>query len=195
MPHFPATFSQLDTGTFPLIQRLYYIVLYVLLADALCPLVGFWRASPFFCRKHWSRRRQNSGGSVPVKGSGSRVLTSAQDTVMVESFSEVGMVTQVSTIQAVTETTDRPPCDIESLPMHPRDLLDQTWRDLDDIQQHQLAGVLLRYADLFPIPGSTLTGHTDAVEQEIDTGDGSPIRCCTRRMSPHKIKKEEEVCC
>ena len=32
---------------FPLIQRLYYIVLYVLLADVLCPLVGFWRASPF----------------------------------------------------------------------------------------------------------------------------------------------------
>ena len=29
-----------------------------------------------------------------------------QDTVMVEPFSEVGMVTQVSAIQAVTETTD-----------------------------------------------------------------------------------------
>ena len=45
------------------------------------------------------------------------------------------------------------------------------------MQQRQLAGVLLRYSDLFPIPGSTLTGHTDAVEHEIDTGDGSPI-CC-----------------
>ena len=36
------------------------------------------------------------------------------------------------------------------------------------------------------------TGHTDAVEHEIDTGDGSPIRCAPRRMSPQKMKKEEE---
>ena len=72
------------------------------------------------------------------------------------------------------------------------DILDQTSRDLDENQQHQLAGVLLRYADLFPTPGSTLTGHTDAVEHEIDTGVGSPIRCALRRMSPQKMKKEEE---
>ena len=70
--------------------------------------------------------------------------------------------------------------------------MDQTSRDLDENQQHQLAGVLLRYTDLFPTPGSTLTSHTDAVEHEIDTGDGSPIRCATRRMSPQKMNKEEE---
>ena len=116
----------------------------------------------------------------------------SQDTAMVEPFSEVGMVTQVSAIQSVTETMDRPPCGVESLPMHLRDLLDQTSRDLDDMQRRQLAGVLLRYSDLFPMPGSTLTGHTDVVEHEIDTGDGSPIRCAPRRMSPQKMKKEEE---
>ena len=70
-----------------------------------------------------------------------------QDTVIVEPFSEVDMVTQVSAIQAVTKDAD------------------------------MLAGVLLRYTELFPTPGSTFTGHTDAVEHEIDTGDGSPIRC------------------
>ena len=43
---------------------------------------------------------------------------------------------------------------------------------------------LLQYSDLFPTPGSTLTGHTDAVEHEIYTGDSSPIRCAPRRMSP-----------
>ena len=108
----------------------------------------------------------------------------SQDTVMVEPFSEVGMVTQVSAIQSVTETMDRPP------PIHLCDLLDQTSRDLDGMQQRQLAGVLLRYSDLCPIPGSTLTGHTDAVEHEIDTGDGSPIRCEPRWMSPQKMTKE-----
>ena len=75
----------------------------------------------------------------------------SQDTVMVEPFSEVGMVTQVSAIQSVTESTDRPPCGVESLPMHLCDFLDQTSRDLDDMQQRQLAGVLLRYFDLLPI--------------------------------------------
>ena len=110
---------------------------------------------------------------------------------MVEPFSEVGMVTQVSAIQAVTEATHRSTCSSESLPIHLRDLLDQTSRDLDENQQRQLAGVL-RYMDLFPTPGSTLTGHTDAVEHEIDTGDGAPIRCAPRRMSPQKMKKEEE---
>ena len=62
----------------------------------------------------------------------------SQGTVILEPFSEVGMVTQVSAIQAITETTDRSPCGIESLPMHLRDLLDQTYRDLDDVQQRQL---------------------------------------------------------
>ena len=114
------------------------------------------------------------------------------NTVMVEPFSEVGMVTQVSAIQSVTETMDWHPCSIESLPMHLRDLLDQTSWDLNDMQQRQLAGVLLRYSDLFPIPGSTLTGHTDAVEHKIDIRDGSPIRCAPRRMSPQQMKKEEE---
>ena len=122
---------------------------------------------------------------VPVSNFG-------QDTVMVEPFLEVGMVTQVSAIQAVMEDVDWSSYDPESLPVHLRDLLDQTSRDLDENQQHQLAGVLLRYADLFPRPGSTLTGHTDAVEHEIDMGDGSPIRCAPRWMSPQKMKKEEE---
>ena len=57
----------------------------------------------------------------------------SQDMVMVEPFSEVGMVTPVSAIQSVTETMDRPPCGMESLPMHLRDLLDQTSWDLDNM--------------------------------------------------------------
>ena len=38
----------------------------------------------------------------------------------------------------------------------------------------------------------TLTGHTDAVEHEIDTGHSAPICCALRRMSPQMMKKEEE---
>ena len=45
--------------------------------------------------------------------------------------------------------------------------------------------------DLFPTLGSILTGHTDAVEHNIDTGDSQPVRCVPRRMSSQKIKREE----
>ena len=115
-----------------------------------------------------------------------------QDTVVVAPFSEVGMIAQVSAIQSITEPLHRPQVDADSLPAHLRDLLDQTSRDLDTTQQRRLADVLLQYSDLFPTPGSTLTGHADAVEHEIDTGDSLPIRCAPRRMSPQKMKKEEE---
>ena len=115
----------------------------------------------------------------------------SQDTIVVAPFSEVGMVTQVSAIQSVTEPLRRSQSDDDSLPVHLRDLLDQTSRYLDVTQQRQLADVLLQYLDIFPAPWSPLTSHTDAVEHEIVTGDGSPIRCAPRRMSPQKMKKEE----
>ena len=116
----------------------------------------------------------------------------SQDTVVVAPFSEVGMIAQVSAIQSITEPLQRPQGDADSLPAHLCDLLDQTFRDLDTTQQRRLADVLLQYSDLFPTPWSTLTSHTDAVEHEIDTGDSSPIHCAPRRMSPQKMKKEED---
>ena len=105
----------------------------------------------------------------------------SQDTVMVELFSEVGMVAQIAAIQSVTEPLGRPSCSGDSLPSHLHDLLDQMSRDLDGTQQRQLASVLRQYLDLFPVPGLMLTGNTDAVEHELDTGDSSPIRCTPRR--------------
>ena len=114
----------------------------------------------------------------------------SQDTIVVAPFSEVGMMTQASAIQSVSEPLHRPQSDAGSLPVHLRDLLDQTSRDLDVAQQTPTSGCPV----FGPIscPGSPLTGHTDAVEYEIVTGDGSPIRCAPRRMSPQKMKKEEE---
>ena len=77
------------------------------------------------------------------------------------------------------------------LPEHLQDLHDKASDDLDELQRGQLAERLLEFVDLFPVPGSTLTGHTDAVEHNINTGDSRPIRCAPRRMSPQKIKQEE----
>ena len=105
---------------------------------------------------------------------------------MVEPFSEVGIVAQTSAIQSITEPQCRASCSDDSLPTHLQDLLDQTSRDLDGTQQRQLASVLLQYSNLFQVPGSTITSHTDAVEHEIDMGHSTPIRCAPRRMSPQK---------
>ena len=110
---------------------------------------------------------------------------------MVEPFSEIlffGMVAQVSAIQPVMDRPSRSPCDPLTLPDHLQGLLDQTSQDLDGSQRGQLASTLLQFVDLFPVPSSTLTGHTDAVEDTIDTEHSTPIRCAPRRI------KQEETC-
>ena len=110
---------------------------------------------------------------------------------MVEPFSKIGMIAQVSAIQPVMNQPSRPSCGPSMLPEHLRGLLDRTCHDLDDSQRGQLANMLLQFVDLFPVLGSALTGHTDAVEYTIDTGDSPPIPCAPSRMSPQKIKQEE----
>ena len=69
--------------------------------------------------------------------------------------------------------------------------MDRTSEGLEDLQLGRLAETLLEFVDLFPVPGSALTGHMEAVEHTIDTGDSLPIRCALRRMSPQKIRQEE----
>ena len=76
----------------------------------------------------------------------------------------------------------RASCDPLMLPDHLQSMLDLTSEGLDSIQRGQLANTLLQFVDLFPVPGSALTGHTDAVEHTINTGTTTPIRCAPRRM-------------
>ena len=98
-----------------------------------------------------------------------------QETVMVEPFSEIGMIAQVSAIQPTMGQLPHPSCDPLTLPEHLQGLLERASCDLDNLHKSQLANTLLEFVDLFPIPGSALTGHTDAVEHTIDTGDNPPI--------------------
>ena len=102
------------------------------------------------------------------------------------------MITQVTAIQCVAETPQQSHSTTETLPHHLQDLVEQTCRDLDHTQRRRLATILAEYSDIFPVPGAPLTGHTDAVEHDINTGDRPPIRCAPRRMSPQNMKKEEE---
>ena len=89
---------------------------------------------------------------------------------MVEPFSEVGMIAQVSAIQPVMDQPSHASCDPSMLPDQLQSMLDLTSDGLASIQRGQLANTLRQFADLFPVPGSALTSHTDAVEHTIDTG-------------------------
>ena len=111
-----------------------------------------------------------SGWRVPVL-----ISNFSQETVMVEPFSEIGMIAQVSAFQPVMDQPSRTSCDPSMLPDHLRRLLDLTSQDLDSFQRGQLASTLLQFVDLFPVPGSALTGHTDAVEHTINTGNSAPL--------------------
>ena len=100
-----------------------------------------------------------SGWKVPLL-----VSNFGQETVMVEPFSEIGMIAQVSAIQPTMDKLPHPSCDPLTLPEHLQGLLERASSDLDNLQKSQLANTLLEFVDLFPIPGSALTGYMDAVE-------------------------------
>ena len=89
-------------------------------------------------------------------------------------------------IQSVTDDRIRLRGVTGELPHHLRDLVDQTSGDLDRDQRRRLAEVLLEYADIFPVPGDPLTGHTNAVEHDINAGDRSPIRCAHVACHPRR---------
>ena len=103
------------------------------------------------------------------------------------------MIAQLSAIQPVMSQPSHSSCDPSILPEHLQGLLDRTSSDLSDSQRGQLANTLLQFVDLFPVPGSALSGHTDAVEHTNDTGDSPPIRCAPRRMSPPRLNKKKLV--
>ena len=64
----------------------------------------------------------------------------SKETIVVDPFTEVGMIAQVSAIQCVTEPLHQQHSATGSLPRHLQDLLDQTCRDLDLAQRRRLAG-------------------------------------------------------
>ena len=143
--------------------------------------------------------RTVGGRSLPSSGILESITVFAENTGLVVGRTLVDpsgwrvpvLVSKVSAIQPVTDQPLQTSCDPSMLPDHLQRLLYLTSQDLDNFQRGQLASTLLQFVDLFPMPGSALTGHTDAVEHTIDTGTSAPIRCAPRRMSPQKIKKEE----
>ena len=92
----------------------------------------------------------------------------SQETVVVNPFTEVGMITQVTAIQSVVDDGMRPRGSTGELPYHLQNLVDQTSGNLDGDQRCRLAEVLLEYADIFPVPVCP-TPHVTPEDEERRT--------------------------
>ena len=80
----------------------------------------------------------------------------------------------------------------DALPPHLISVLDAA-SELSRDQRARAAALLAKLVNTFPAPRSPITGRTDAVVHEIDTGSTRPIRCNPRKLSPKKIKIQQEL--
>ena len=80
----------------------------------------------------------------------------------------------------------------DALPPHLISVLDSA-SELSRDQRARAAALLAKHVNTFPAPGSPITGRTDAVVHEIDTGSTRPILCNPRKLSPKKIKIQQEL--
>ena len=123
-----------------------------------------------------------SDWSVPIL-----VVNLNSHTVTIPAWTRVAKIAPVVSIQTVrssSEISRLPP-----VPSHVEDMLLSD--DLTSEQRLRARSMLAQFGDVFPVPGEPITGHTNAVQHDIDTDDTRPIRTPLRRLSPTKIREQE----
>ena len=101
-------------------------------------------------------------------------------------------VEEIQAIQNIgTRETERSAGECALRP-HLLDVFDAA-SDLTSDQRAHAADLLAKHIHTFPAPGTPITGRTAAVVHEIDTGSTRPIRCNPRKLSPKKIKIQQEL--
>ena len=106
--------------------------------------------------------------------------------LIIPARTRIARVEEIQAIQNIgTRETERSAGCV--LPPHLLDVLDAA-SDLTSDQPAHAA----EHINTFPAPGTPITGRTDAVVHEIDTGSTRPIRCNPRKLSPKKIKIKQE---
>ena len=112
--------------------------------------------------------------------------------VIIPGHTHMACVEEIQAIQHIgTRETERGAGDC-ALPPHLIDVLDAA-TDLMIDQRARAADLLAKHINTFPAPGTPITGRTEAVMHEIDTGSTRPIRCNPRKLSPKKIKIQQEL--
>ena len=112
--------------------------------------------------------------------------------VMIPGHTRIARVEEIQAIQHIgsRETLrDTGEC---ALPPHLIDVLDDA-TELTRDQRARAAALLAKHVDTFSAPGTPITGRTEAVVHDIDTGSTRPIRCNLRKLSPKKIKIQQEL--
>ena len=112
--------------------------------------------------------------------------------VIIPACTRIARVDEIQAIQNIgTNETERSAGEC-ALPPHLLDVLDAA-SDLTSDQHARAADLLAKHIHTFPAPGTPITGRTEAVVHEIDTGSTRPIRCNPRKLSPKKIKIQQEL--
>ena len=104
----------------------------------------------------------------------------------------IARVEEIQAIQNIGTRTTETNEGEEALPPHLVSVLD-TASELTSDQRARAATLLAKHVNTFPTPGSPIIGRTDAVVHKIDTGSTRPIRCNPRKLSPKKIKIQQEL--
>ena len=105
----------------------------------------------------------------------------------------IARVEEIQAIQNIGTRTTESSEGEDALPPHLVSVLD-TASELMSDQHSRAATLLAKHVNTFPAPaGSPITGQTDALVHEIDTGSTRPIRCNPRKLSPKKIKIQQEL--
>ena len=96
--------------------------------------------------------------------------------VIIPARTRIARVEEIQAIQNIgTRATERSTGE-NRLPPHLIDVLDAASKLTSD-QHARAANLLAKHIHTFPAPGTPITGRTDAVVHDIDTGSTRPIRC------------------
>ena len=112
--------------------------------------------------------------------------------VTIPARTRIARVEAIQAIQNIGTRTTKSSEGEDAIPPHLVSVLD-TASELTSDQRARAATLLAKHVHTFPAPGSPITGRTDAVVHEIDTGSTRPIRCNPRKLSPKKIKIQQEL--
>ena len=112
--------------------------------------------------------------------------------VIVPAHTRIARVEEIQAIQHIGSRETEIHTEEGALPQHLIDVLDAA-TELTTNQRARAATLLAKHVHTFPAPGTPITGRTEAVMHDIDTGSTRPIRCNPRKLSPKKIKIQQEL--
>ena len=111
---------------------------------------------------------------------------------IIPAHTRIARVEEIQAIQYIGSRETEMNAEEGALPPHLIDVLDVATK-LTSNQRAHAAALLAKHVNTFPALGTPITGRTEAVMHDIDTGSTRPIRCNPRKLSPKKIKIQQEL--